>query len=364
MSSSTLRISSGVKGQMDPVSFDRVPESLAAPTTNSIERRGQDGSALETWNRYADATISQGNLLGNEKFKVIEYKPSSILPCCEVYQGNMVNTCCCMQQFESNSMVQAMVTNQTRTQVSCFEKYLLCGQNIIPPQDIRDTYGKIPTRKHDAGLPDKVQGVFFEGGKTGLKIAGMVAGLASVEPTTRTLIVKQYGPGIWAYAGPTTCMSSLGQLCRIQNPAYKFVFTEDFKSADITCLSNPCCCLPWLEPWCESYPGCLFFQMIEAENSVNGSHWHRPSVFCKCFFDNFSCCRKEPTPRTDQDDILKANGWGGIVIDGKMPLFASQYELYKSKLTSENSLILILLISCQSSRLTANTLLTTKKIIQ
>jgi len=91
--------------------------------------------------------------------------------------------------------------------------------------------------------------------------------------------------GLWTESvNPLWCF--LMNFGRVGNYTYRIKFSEDYRRADIGISGNPlilccsCLCIPCMPGWF-SVPTCIMaFEMVQADDSTDGSSWKRNSSAC------------------------------------------------------------------------------------
>ena len=93
--------------------------------------------------------------------------------------------------------------------------------------------------------------------------------------------------GVWTE--PNKCTwNCLINLARCFNYTYFFEFSPDWRKADIKIQSNcpfGCCCLWCVPAYCTLPSCCVAFNMVQTDDSKDGSRWARNSSSCACCGD-------------------------------------------------------------------------------
>jgi len=169
---------------------------------------------------------------------------------------------------ERSNIVQAILLDEKPPPASCIRRSLCdCGSGERKLSGIE----QVPEISNLAGL-------WIQKGDH--PMAGTTATLkwADFDKTSRVVEVKVYGGcGGKQHAGHWSAHDSARSkflVCcgRVWNYSYRFRFDEDWQRADIDIRF---CCTPSGNTCC-SYPSsCTAFDMVQTEDSTNGSQWNR-----------------------------------------------------------------------------------------
>jgi len=90
--------------------------------------------------------------------------------------------------------------------------------------------------------------------------------------------------GLWSETVEAQCCFLPQLFGRCGNCTYRFTFSEDYRRADIAIMGNVlvccCICIPCLPVMC-SVPKCCFaFEMVQTDNSTDGTSWNRNTSTC------------------------------------------------------------------------------------
>lgn len=207
----------------------------------------------------------------------------------EQYQGpgplqSLCLSCCCIKAQDRDLAPQWMLKDITDPP-SLFAHLCFCTPTPVPrfPNDIEKV---LPLR----GLA----GITFQDGDHTTEGSMETLRYAHWYPATRTLVNNNFG-GFWApsamglWTEPTAPLWKslmwmfLQNASRVAGYQYTFKFSEDLRFADIYIQGNPffmcCCCCPFIPPWF-TVPKCIMdHSMVQAEDSIDGTHWVRYAGF-------------------------------------------------------------------------------------
>ena len=171
----------------------------------------------------------------------------------------------------------AYMLGETPRAPSCFAR--VCHLQCAEERRRASGLGDVPALRGLAGLTLQRGAHATAGSLQTLKFSRWDA-------ATRTATVPVFGAcgepataGVWTEP-VTPVWHGLVSFARSCNYTYEFRFSEDFTRADIGIKSNLCCICPCLPAWCAVPGGVARFDMVQAEGSVDGSHWLRHSSKC------------------------------------------------------------------------------------
>ena len=89
----------------------------------------------------------------------------------------------------------------------------------------------------------------------------------------------------WTEPGDSCVWPVLMTIARCCDYSYRFKFSEDWRRADILIETNLCCvcCLPippCVPAWCTVPSSLVAFEMVQSDDSTDGSFWYRNSSTC------------------------------------------------------------------------------------
>jgi hypothetical protein len=177
-------------------------------------------------------------------------------------------------ETDRDDLLQRIVLNDVSPQPSWLQRFLCdCGSGARKASGIQD----IPEIANLAGL-------LLQNGDETHSTNGTIFTLkwSDFDKETRVAQLEVYGgcgsqqhTGAWSALNNQKwkLLSMVGRCC---NYSYRFQFSEDWQRADIDIKGN-CCLIPCCKPWFSIPKSWCAFQMEQAEDSKNGSHWIRTS---------------------------------------------------------------------------------------
>ena len=218
--------------------------------------------------------------------------------------ASLGESCCCLELKPRADIASWMLLDDLSTQPQSLMQKFLC--HCQPEARVNSGIEKVPQIASLAGAT-------LQRGTH--STAGSVQTLkwAAYDPATRTAVMEVFGgfggtgqraqwtepdKGTWYF---------LMNLARFCNYSYRFKFSEDYRRADIDILANctGCCCVPCVPAWC-AVPGFLAkFEMVQTDDSKDGSLWKR----------NSSSCGKPMEYTYDLAEVMKADGSPGRFYD-------------------------------------------------
>lgn len=172
---------------------------------------------------------------------------------------------------ERSALLQKIVLDDTAPPPSWLQK-LLCDCNSAQRKLTVSGIQDVPEISNLAGL-------LLQNGDHSTGGTAMTLKYARFDKEKRVAHIQVYGGGgkwaaldnaLWRF------VLNVGRCC---NYTYRFTFSEDWQKADIDIMGNLCCvacCLPpCANAWFSIPKSYCAFEMYQAEDSVNGSHWIR-----------------------------------------------------------------------------------------
>jgi len=188
-------------------------------------------------------------------------------------------TCCCVSIRRRDDVAQWMLLDEHTEDPSLLSR---CLCNCAPAPRLPGGIEKEPRIAAFAGVtvqkapPDWPT----QGSLQGLKFTPF-------DPVTRVAEKQVFGgfgglpdTGTWTEPASDCKWYVLMSLARCGNYTYSFEFDEDFRRADIKIKLNPCflcTCVPCVPAWCTVPDSLAKFDMVQADDSTDGSEWIRRS---------------------------------------------------------------------------------------
>jgi hypothetical protein len=197
----------------------------------------------------------------------------------------ITESCCGAKVIERSELLQAIVMDdRAGVSPSCFQKLLCdCSTQTRFASGVKD----VPEISNLAGL-------LVQNGEHSTAGTAFTAKWGRFDKEKRIVDISVYGSGRscgsekqelgqWSAINSNKwrCLMMLGRCC---DYSYKIRFAEDWQRADIDIRINLCCvacCVPpCMKAWFTVPPCIATFDMEQAEDSQNGSHWIRQSSKC------------------------------------------------------------------------------------
>jgi len=221
-------------------------------------------------------------------------KPSGLQSC--------MAACCCLEIKQRDVVNEWMLsTNETKAPSLCQRLcFCQCGPSVRKPSGIE----AVPQLRGLAGVMVQAGDHNTAGSLQTLKWANW-------DPVKRQADLQVWGGfsgcgrgsevGLWTEpVKPLWCF--LMNLARVGNYTYRFKFSEDYRRADIGISGNPlifccsCLCIPCMPGWL-FVPKCITaFEMVQADDSTDGSSWKRNNSVCGSEFKFFYNLQEVFTP--------------------------------------------------------------------